>query len=446
VLCKSTADIRAALQDSDPRRHALLEQALLGHTLDITGLLSDRAGLFGRGWLTLLEELGLEGAEAMNALVEVANVLQGPSGTLAIWKAFTSVLEVPDRTVVGEPKEQISHSASFREWAAETRDRLRSEGIEDDEPYRLLAGAGAMGMSNSDMSNFACMVQAWSDGMEEGGEAALDAAGWAASTTDAIESASEIVAEDRLERGCRTIKAREKAREDAKASALDRRERLLGDKTQHHGAEGRERLRRSIAKLKLRQTRARTTTKKQKQTKVREDTVVAEVETCADDAQATMSSARTATRARAMRHAEDQDPRPEARSLRKRRPPVAGSTGQPTSRARNETADDRATAVQQQRRKAADSRAASALNAPQGNSVAKAAQHPGPAAGSSTKRRAQDSDAAQEQTSKRRTTTRPTAGAGKRAATVQAAPEGDRAKRARTREERATGTTIKEPD
>jgi hypothetical protein len=72
---------------------AKLEAAMLGHTLDVSGMYSDRLGLFGKGWLVLLEDLGLTKAQALNALVAVARVLQGTHGTLAIWKAFTSTLD-----------------------------------------------------------------------------------------------------------------------------------------------------------------------------------------------------------------------------------------------------------------------------------------------------------------------------------------------------------------
>jgi hypothetical protein len=106
---------------------------------------------------------------------------------------------MPERDVVGEPRDQVSHSASFREWATELRARLRDEAVEDDEPYRLLAGAGASGMSTSDMANFACLVQYWADGMDGGGSDAIEAATWAADTTEALRVAGATVAQDRLD-------------------------------------------------------------------------------------------------------------------------------------------------------------------------------------------------------------------------------------------------------
>jgi hypothetical protein len=440
ALCRSASEVGTALRDSDARRCALLENALLGHTLDTTGLYSDRAGLFGEGWLTLLGELGLSRADAMNALVEVANALQGAAGTLSIWKAFTCVLEVSDRTVAGEPREQVSYSTSFREWAAETRARLRQDGIEDDEPYRLLASAGAMGMASGDMANFACMVQDWSDTMEGGGAEAVDALAWATDLTDAIQGAGEAVANDRHQRGCTIITARNTAREDAKAKALDRRRLLLRDPAQDHDAMSRERLKKSIAKLRPKQQRIGTRGGRAKQPKKSDCEAARAATERGDDSRVAMSDAREASREKARGRVEAEDIRPEARSLRKRRTPAQGAEGQASNRARTDSADGRQDNDRRQNRTAdAPTRTPILLIEP-------AARRPG--LRSSKKRRADESGTAEERANTKRTTAtrRPVTGATKRAATTTAVQHTDRSKRARTREERATGTAIREPD
>ena len=338
VRCKSASAINATLGDTNTGQAALLEEALLGHTLDTTGLFSDRAGLFGKGWLALLGALGLSHAEALNALVEVANVLQGPKGTHAIWKAFTAALEVPERDVVGEPRDQVSHSASFREWATELRARLRDEAVEDDEPYRLLAGAGASGMSTSDMANFACLVQYWADGMDGGGSDAIEAATWAADTTEALRVAGATVAQDRLDRGCTTIKARDKAREDTKANTLDRRQRMLAHTA--HGTASREILRKSIAKLKPKQTKPFPGTQRaMNRTQAgpaagKDQTVSGAALTARVDARQQQSTAAPATaKTRAQRQVAVASPKPTSKSARKR--------GTPRGSAATQTSDTR---------------------------------------------------------------------------------------------------------
>ena len=74
------------------------------------------------------------------------------------------------------------------------------------------------------------MVQAWLEQTAMGGSDREAAMAWATSTTEAIGLAEATIAQARRQRGCRAIKARDRAREDAthaRAVALDRRERLL---------------------------------------------------------------------------------------------------------------------------------------------------------------------------------------------------------------------------
>jgi hypothetical protein len=250
VKCRSAASIADLLGPYAEQEARLLEEALLGHTLDTSGLYSDRAGLFGRGWLKLLRMLGLTKPAALDALVAVAGVLQGSDGTQAIWRAFTTVLDTPERGVAGGVASQLLDAAAFGTWAADLRGRLRDEGVEDDGPYRALSSASATGMSTQDMSNFLCLVQDWIDAIELGdAEISADVRTWADTLPEAIELAEAAVAQDRRARGRRKITARERARADAKNKALERRTDLLRGPLLGNTRRDKELLRKSIAKL-----------------------------------------------------------------------------------------------------------------------------------------------------------------------------------------------------
>lgn len=250
VRCRTTRDLRRTLGSDMEQQAAKLEAAMLGHTLDVSGMYSDRLGLFGKGWLVLLEDLGLTKAQALNALVAVARVLQGTHGTLAIWKAFTSTLDTQERTPVGFVKSQGRTAQDFEEWTVGMRQRLRDEKVEDDAPFRALAAASATGMTNKDMDDFACLVQGWVEGTTEDDSTAEDLRSWAKDIAEAIEMAGATVATDRNKRGCQKIAARERARADMKAKAADRKQELLeSGKPEWAGASGRETLKKAIAKL-----------------------------------------------------------------------------------------------------------------------------------------------------------------------------------------------------
>jgi ribonuclease HI len=251
VRCRTATDIQRVLGPCVAEQAQLLVNALLGHTLDISGMYSDRMGLFGKGWICLLQELGLDRPSALNALVAVANVLQGKDGTRTIWEAFTTSLGAPEREVAGEVASQMPASKAFGVWAAALRLRLREELVESDEPYRILAAAGAVGMSAEDMANFACLVQDWIDAVELcDPDIDSDVRTWATDTADAVEMAGASVALDRRTRGRIKIKARDLARVDAKFKALDRRAELLVHAQADHTQRDRELLKKSIAKLK----------------------------------------------------------------------------------------------------------------------------------------------------------------------------------------------------
>jgi hypothetical protein len=251
VRCRRTDDISKLLGADASPLTALLEDAMLGHTLDVSGMYADRAGLFGKGWLQLLSASGLDRPQALNALAAVANTLQGTSGTQKIWKAFTTALDEPDCGLVGRVQSQNSYAGAFANWAGVIRQRLRNESVDDDEPYRLLAAAGAVGMAPVDMADFAGLVQDWIDAEEQGELQAVS--DWAADLTEAIEQAGLSVARDRFHRGCKKIRARDRARADTKAKALDRRQEMLKLDTKGKGevdVRSRDILAKSIAKLK----------------------------------------------------------------------------------------------------------------------------------------------------------------------------------------------------
>jgi hypothetical protein len=105
-------------------------------------------------------------------------------------------------------------------------------------------------MAAEDMADFACLVQDWIEGTEQGEPQVAE---WAADLSNAIELAGSKVASDRYHRGCRKITARDRARVDAKNKALDRRQALARLDTTGKGvvdARSREILQRSIAKLR----------------------------------------------------------------------------------------------------------------------------------------------------------------------------------------------------
>ena len=160
----------------------------MGHTLDVSGMYSDRLGLFGKGWLELLEGLGLSTPEALDAMVDVANVLQGNGGAPAIWRAFTAALDTTDHECesVGEVRKRASHAAAYTAWSEAVRKRLRVEGVDDDGPYRMLASMGATGMDSGDTANFSCLVQDWLEAVDGDFGAEQDVRTWAADISEAI--------------------------------------------------------------------------------------------------------------------------------------------------------------------------------------------------------------------------------------------------------------------
>ena len=219
VTCTSSGDIHGLLDNSDVYQADLLTASLLGHTLDTSGVAAERNGLFGKGWIDLLDSLGLARPAALNALVAVAAVLHGPHGTLSLWEAFTSILDTPEAHITDQ---SAAHTTVYNEWAVSIRDRLRTLKITDDQPYRTLTSMCALGMTADDRSQFANLVQAWLDSLLLPGAGAHE---WAETLVDAIAQARVEVVDTRQRLGQKHIKVRELARADAKIAALERRTR-----------------------------------------------------------------------------------------------------------------------------------------------------------------------------------------------------------------------------
>jgi hypothetical protein len=221
VLCKGDDHIHQLLGTYEATCAGLLAASLLGHTLDTTGIATERNGLFGRGWITLLGSLGLDRPDALNALVEVANELHGPNGTFAIWKAFTESLEENQCSTADNPTDPTGAAdPRYLEWLLDVRTELRRQAVEDDEPFRTLSAMTAPGMTSDDRLEFQDLVVSWTvqnDILDP------DRFGWATNLADAVLMARAHVWDSRQQRGRRLIKVRDLARADAKVVTAERR-------------------------------------------------------------------------------------------------------------------------------------------------------------------------------------------------------------------------------
>lgn len=206
AICASAAEVHGLLGPDQGHESDLLVGALLGHTLDATGLAAERAGVFGKGWVALLRGLGLGREEALNTLAEVAAAAQGPKGTLAIWQAFTTALDTPEDLVHGRVLPSSASPAGFDEWLDGIRDRLKATCVTEDAPYRHLAMMLARGITVEDKTNFFWMVQGWCDQVAMPGVMA-DRFDWASSLAEAIGSARQEVVDCRRRKGLKQIGA-----------------------------------------------------------------------------------------------------------------------------------------------------------------------------------------------------------------------------------------------
>jgi hypothetical protein len=216
LLCKSKGDIGDKLGTEAVAEAAALASAMIGHTLDTTGLATERGGIFGKGWIQLLELMGLGRAEALNALVAVAEVLHGSKGTLAVWTAFTEALE--DATT--SHLDNGSAGTDFERWALEIRGQLRALQTEDDEPFRVLCRMAARGMTNEDRDEFQWLVLGWLTQVELDEPDRFE---WAADLPDAVLMAMAQVTASRRKRGQSLIRAIDIRRAETKLDMMARR-------------------------------------------------------------------------------------------------------------------------------------------------------------------------------------------------------------------------------
>lgn len=228
AICADTDSVHTLLGVEHSHHADLLVGALLGHTLDTTGLAVERAGLFGQGWLHLLVSLGLDRPTALNAMVTVMEVLQGPRGTRAIWDAFTEALADPACSPSKEHGPYPPSIEDFDSWLLSLKVEVGDMFPNDDAPIRAITTMGTRAMTHDDRSLFACRVASWKQFPSE----------WADTLAEAVLLAKEEVQHSRRCQGLRLATAREVARADAKHKALARRADLVlpNTGTPPHGA------------------------------------------------------------------------------------------------------------------------------------------------------------------------------------------------------------------
>jgi hypothetical protein len=163
--------------EEDPETLESLERlhhALARHTLDPTGLYLDRAGVFGEGWVRLVEQLGLPRPQAIETLAAVSAVLQGQkAGTRLIWQAFTAELDgragkfhtredKDHRLERDESWEQLQHYRQVLEKAHITQGRLP----ENDDTNAIFNKMEAPTMTNEDRNVFLEHLGCWTLAVE----------------------------------------------------------------------------------------------------------------------------------------------------------------------------------------------------------------------------------------------------------------------------------------
>ena len=94
---------------------------------DPTELYADRAGMFGPGWLTALESVGVDAGDAGRLLFDIVGILWSESGLVQIWDGFREQLG-HNEAERGEDPEALG-SEAVHLWAriVEVRDSLDVE-------------------------------------------------------------------------------------------------------------------------------------------------------------------------------------------------------------------------------------------------------------------------------------------------------------------------------
>jgi hypothetical protein len=226
VICKGVSDISELLEPNGERCAIsdLIKQALLGHTLDTSGMALERAGFFGGGWIPLLEELGLSRDGALTTLATLTGLLHGPDGTQAVWSAFTAGLENANPTKATDMQTQpVSCDMEFEEWRASVRSQLRAKGCEDNQVFRMVTIMSSSGYSQADRDEFTWAVTIWDEGIELGEESEYTR------LQDAIRGAFGEVVACRRARSEPLISIREAIRAEIKAKAFDRMREKASD-------------------------------------------------------------------------------------------------------------------------------------------------------------------------------------------------------------------------
>jgi hypothetical protein len=228
VRCGSSGDIDGLLGMDRTDEACLLKGALLGHTLDDSGVAAERNGMFGAGWLGLLQRLGLRRHEALDALVAVSGTLHGDKGTSTLWRAFTTTLEM------AAAESPPSPDADFDVWLLGVREQLREEGVAEDEPYRALSAMAAVGVTATNRTDFTYAVECWVGLSTE----CRAGPGAPRCLSEVVLAARAQVVDARRRAGRKQIMARDLARADAKMVAMERRtkQRVPPQQGQKRGA------------------------------------------------------------------------------------------------------------------------------------------------------------------------------------------------------------------
>ncbi len=204
----------------------LLFDSLVDRSIDPSGLQMDRAGMFGQGWVRLLEELGLDTPESLAALAGVSKVLLSEKkGTRQVWLAFVEQLKpASNRYHVSEV--QIEKESRDFTWDALQRYRklltwhIDHSAVKDarDDLVRIYDKMETPTMTNEDRDLF---VQFMDVGASQS-EYDKPSEGYDPEHWDFLElcaGAWECVQESRAARGAKSVKVSDMARNERKCRA-----------------------------------------------------------------------------------------------------------------------------------------------------------------------------------------------------------------------------------
>ena len=84
---------------------------------DPTELYADRAGMFGPGWLTALEAVGVDAGASGQLLFDIVGVLWAESGLVQIWDGFREKLGHRQLELEQSPQLLESEATLTQLWA-----------------------------------------------------------------------------------------------------------------------------------------------------------------------------------------------------------------------------------------------------------------------------------------------------------------------------------------